>query len=106
MVKSNRIRLVNKALQAGELFVGVDFGREEAMIIDTWRLTPDGDLVHVTTHQCPVAKLAGEGPLSDGVPRVYERDLDERDMPPPPKGSRYCGRDIGEDDTQKYRRPR
>lgn len=98
--------MIGERLKPGAMFIGVDFGYEEATVIDTWRLNVDGDLEHVATYQCPREKLAGEGALSDGVPRVYERDLDERAMPPPPKQSRFCGHDIGEDDTQKYRRQR
>lgn len=49
----------------------------------------------------------GYGPISDGVPRFQGRGgRSAEDMPDPPRQSRYCGPSIGEDDTQRIRRPR
>lgn len=50
----------------------------------------------------------GYGPISDGVPRADRWDAgdSEKRMPPPPRQSRYCGKDIGEDDTRRIRRAR
>lgn len=50
---------------------------------------------------------AGYGPISDGVPRSVGRGgRSTEDMPGPPRKSRYCGHNIGEDDTHRIRRAR
>lgn len=49
----------------------------------------------------------GYGPISNGVPRAMGRGgRSTDDMPDPPRQSRYCGPNIGEDDTQRIRRAR
>lgn len=50
-------------------------------------------------------KLAGSGPLSDGIPRsVGDGGDSEREMPDPPKASKRIS-SLGADDTQPMRKP-